>query len=108
MKLCLYIAVTMDIEFKGRRLERLAYDPKESGGLPPQIVSKYREVLNYFGFIQNRQSIRNWKGLRLEKLKGDRKGKWSVKLNEQWRLIVEFGGEDRNETVIVVSIEDYH
>ena len=98
----------MDIEFKGRQLKRLAYGPKESGGLPPEIVSKYREVLNYFRFIQNRQNIRNWKGLRLEKLKGDKRGKWSVKLNEQWRLIVEFRSKDRTETVIVESIEDYH
>ena len=41
---------------------------------------------------------------RLEKLKGDRKGQWSIRINDQWRICFRFdGGEAAN-----VEIVDYH
>ncbi|MGH6610734.1 MAG: type II toxin-antitoxin system RelE/ParE family toxin [Burkholderiaceae bacterium] len=41
---------------------------------------------------------------RLEKLKGDRAGQWSIRINDQWRLCFRFNGGDANE----VEIVDYH
>jgi toxin HigB-1 len=41
---------------------------------------------------------------RLEKLKGDRKGQWSIRINDQWRVCFRF--EDGN--VFDVEIVDYH
>ena len=41
---------------------------------------------------------------RLEKLKGDRKDQWSIRINDQWRVCFKFdGGEAAN-----VEIIDYH
>lgn len=41
---------------------------------------------------------------RLESLKGDRKGQWSIRVNDQWRLCFRF--EDGN--AFDVEIVDYH
>ena len=41
-----------------------------------------------------------------EKLKGDRARQHSMRLNDQWRLILEFEGAAPDETVVIVSIED--
>ncbi|NWG86402.1 MAG: type II toxin-antitoxin system RelE/ParE family toxin [Hydrogenophilaceae bacterium] len=41
---------------------------------------------------------------RLEKLKGDRKGSWSIRINDQWRVCFRF--EDGNASD--VEIVDYH
>jgi len=41
---------------------------------------------------------------RLEKLKGDRKGTWSIRINDQWRVCFRF--EDGN--AFDVEIVDYH
>jgi len=43
-------------------------------------------------------------GNRLEKLRGDRQGAWSIRINEQWRICFEWenGNADR------VEIVDYH
>lgn len=41
---------------------------------------------------------------RLEKLKGNRKDQWSIRINEQWRLCFRF--EDGN--AFDVEIVDYH
>jgi proteic killer suppression protein len=43
-------------------------------------------------------------GNRLEALKGDRKGQWSIRINDQWRLC--FHWEDGNAED--VQIVDYH
>ena len=41
---------------------------------------------------------------RLEKLKGNRKGAWSIRINDQWRVCFRF--EDGN--AFDVEIVDYH
>jgi proteic killer suppression protein len=41
---------------------------------------------------------------RLEALKGNRKGQWSIRINDQWRLCFRFG----NGRAIDVEIVDYH
>jgi plasmid maintenance system killer protein len=42
-----------------------------------------------------------------EKLKSSREGQYSMRLNDQWRLIVELKGEAPRKTVHVVEIADY-
>jgi proteic killer suppression protein len=48
------------------------------------------------------------RGNRFEKLKGDRSHQYSVRLNDQYRLILEFEGSGQGKVVVVVGIEDYH
>lgn len=40
----------------------------------------------------------------LEALKGDRKGQWSIRINDQWRVCFKFAKGDALDVVIV----DYH
>ena len=41
---------------------------------------------------------------RLEALKGARKGQWSIRINDQWRLCFEW----RDGSALNVEIVDYH
>ncbi|MGQ0750351.1 MAG: type II toxin-antitoxin system RelE/ParE family toxin [Betaproteobacteria bacterium] len=41
---------------------------------------------------------------RLEALKGDRKGQWSIRINDQWRVCFRFEGGH----ALDVEIVDYH
>ena len=43
-------------------------------------------------------------GNRLEALRGDRKGQWSIRINDQWRVCFRFEGGN----VFDVEIIDYH
>jgi proteic killer suppression protein len=43
-------------------------------------------------------------GNRLEALKGDRAGQWSVRINDQWRMCFRF----ENGEALDVEIVDYH
>jgi proteic killer suppression protein len=48
------------------------------------------------------------KGLHFEKLQGARAHQRSVRLNKQWRLILELVDTKPEKTVRVIGIEDYH
>jgi proteic killer suppression protein len=43
-------------------------------------------------------------GNRLEKLRGDRVGKYSMRINDQWRICFRWAGGDAHD----VEIVDYH
>ena len=45
-------------------------------------------------------------GNRLEGLKGDRKGQYSIRINDQWRICFEWPG--RSPGPVNVEIVDYH
>jgi proteic killer suppression protein len=48
--------------------------------------------------------LRSPPGNRLEKLKGERQGQWSIRINDQWRICFRWGDGDALE----VEIVDYH
>ncbi len=45
-------------------------------------------------------------GNRLEALKGDRKGQYSIRINDQWRIC--FAWPDKSSGPTIVEIVDYH
>lgn len=50
------------------------------------------------------EDLRSPPGNRLEALRGDRKGQFSIRINDQWRVCFRF--EDGN--ALDVEIKDYH
>jgi len=52
------------------------------------------------------QDIAALPGNRLEALKGDRKGQYSIRINDQWRVCFEWPKETKGP--INVEIVDYH
>ena len=63
------------------------------------------------GFIEGAESeldLRNYRALHFEKLQGDREGQYSIRLNDQWRMILRFETNDAGRLVVIVEIVDYH
>ena len=57
--------------------------------------------------INNAQDINDFRvppGNKLEKLKGNLKDFWSIRINNQWRIIFKWIGNDAYE----VQVTDYH
>jgi proteic killer suppression protein len=50
------------------------------------------------------QDLRSPPGNRLEKLRGDREGQLSIRVNDQWRICFRWHEDDAYE----VEITDYH
>ena len=99
----------MEIEYGDKQLEALA------GNLAAQkthySISLIRAFQNKLLVLRNapdERTLRNWKSLHYEKLKGDRKGQRSIRLNDQWRLIFELYGKTSPKTIKIIAIEDYH
>ncbi len=98
----------MKIAFKDDDLDRLETDAAFDAGHAPAIVKAFRKRMQFIRSSADERDFRSMRSLNFEKLKGERSHQYSMRLNDQWRLIVEFHGEVPNKTVVVVSIEDYH
>jgi proteic killer suppression protein len=70
------------------------------------IRPKAERVLDRLGAAVALRDIANFPGHRLEKLKGDRKGQWSVPINDQWRVC--FDWPDGATGPSNIEIVDYH
>jgi proteic killer suppression protein len=60
--------------------------------------------LQALDFASAMEDLKNPPGNRLERLKGDRKGQWSIRINEQFRICFRWDGKDAWD----VEIVDYH
>ena len=70
-------------------------------GKVARIAARRLQAIDFASAIED---LLNPPGNRLEKLKGDRKGQWSIRINAQWRICFHFvDGEALN-----VEVVDYH
>jgi len=98
----------MDVRFEDSMLDRLETDPKYDAGFSQAIVTAYRHRMQIIRAAPDERVFYGLKSLHFEKLKGNRSSQHSMRLNKQWRLIIEFEGIAPNKVVAVISIEDYH
>jgi proteic killer suppression protein len=96
------------LEFGSDDMRRLDADPNFDAGLSPAIVKQYRKKVGFLRGATDERDIHAWKGLHFERLKGDRAHQHSIKLNDQFRLILEIAGEGGSKVLRIVSVEDYH
>ena len=98
----------MDVLFRDEDMRRLEIDPSFTGGHSAAIVKAYRNRVNFIRQAQDERDLYVWKSLHFEKLQGNRAHQHSIRLNDQWRLILELEGEAPNKKLVIVGIEDYH
>lgn len=72
--------------------------------LPSQLQDMARRKLRMLAAATTIETLKVPPGNRLETLRGDRTGQWSIRINEQWRIC--FMWEDGNASG--VEITDYH
>jgi len=88
---------------KGRLAESIAVGGRPKG-FPPDLIGRAQNKLAMIDAAARLDDLRSPPGNRLEALKGDRKGQWSVRINDQWRVCFFFEGDGAHE----VEIVDYH
>jgi proteic killer suppression protein len=98
----------MDLRFHDPDLERLEVDPQYTGGRPPAMVKAYRKRMNFIRQAQDERDLRAWKSLRVEELEGQRQTQYSLRLNDQWRLVVAFEQRYPSKKLLIIVIEDYY
>jgi proteic killer suppression protein len=98
----------MQVRYRDARLQRLEVDPSYDAGFGRPVVRGFRKVIGWIRGADDERDLYALKSLHYEKLKGDRKHQRSMRLNDQFRLILELEQTAAQKTVVVIAIEDYH
>ena len=72
--------------------------------LPKELHRKAQIKLARLGAVISMQDLQEIRGNRFEKLSGDRKGQYSIRINDQYRICFKW----EKENAIDVEIIDYH
>jgi proteic killer suppression protein len=89
--------------FADKETEKL-FRGRRSRAVPEQVRERALSKLLVLNAATDVADLRVPKGNRLEKLRGDREGQWSIRINQQYRVCFSFEGGDAHE----VEIVDYH
>jgi toxin HigB-1 len=93
----------MTVSFRGTETESIWLGVR-SRRLPPDIQAGALRRLRLLNAVLRIDDLRVPPGNRLEQLRHDRAGQWSIRINDQWRICFrwkEGGAHD-------VEIADYH
>lgn len=96
-------------QFKKKKLEALYTEEKDAHKYPG-VVDDFFEVMAIIDAAVDERDLYAQKGLRFEKLKGKRgkEGQRSLRLNDQWRLILTVDEDEQGNYLTIIDIEDYH
>jgi proteic killer suppression protein len=89
--------------FRDRDAERL-FDRRPTRRLGPDVQKVALRKLRMLDAAARLDDLRVPPGNRLERLKGDRSGQHSIRINGQWRICFRWRGGDAHD----VEIVDYH
>jgi len=93
--------------FRNKATEDINYGRKSKEAiniLPSELHRKARINLARLGAATSLQDLKEIRGNRFEKLKGKRKGQFSMRINDQYRICFTWQKDNAHE----VEIIDYH
>lgn len=97
----------MQFRFADEILQRLYTDAHYTAHYGVNIVKAFRKVVGLVKDALDERDFYKLKSLHYEKLRGKRSHQRSMRLNRQFRLIVELEGHG-NKTVVVIGIEKHY
>jgi toxin HigB-1 len=77
---------------------------KEVRAFPAELIRAARKKLAILHAARELKDLLSLPGNRLERLKGERKEFYSIRINDQWRIVFRFSGGNSED----VMVEDYH
>ena len=98
----------MNIRHSNKTLQKMDEQPDFDGGFAVGLAKAFRSPMHAIRQATNENTLRAIKSYRFEKLKGDRQGDYSIRLNDQFRLTFQIEEEDGGNRLVILDIEDYH
>lgn len=98
----------MEVRFDEESLDRLEGDPSYTEGYSQAIVKAFRKRMQFIRAAADERDFFEMRSLRFERLSGERNHQHSMRLNDQWRLILELEGKGAEKVIVIKGIEDYH
>lgn len=97
----------MRFAFKDSELEKI-YNTGFSQKYSPNLVHSFFKIIARVAAAVDERDLYECKSLHLEKLRGDRKGQYSMRLNDQWRLTAVIEIDNCGKYMMIIEIVDYH
>lgn len=98
----------MRFVFINKDLHQLYTENKNAHRYPPGVVDAFFEVMAIIESAVNEADVRAFKSLHYEKLSGGRAGQISLRLNKQFRLIVQIATDENGKLLWIIELTDYH
>lgn len=98
----------MRFRFKARKLEMLYTHGEGASKYSNAVIEAFFEVMNIIDAAEDEQDLYTYKSLRYKKLKGKRKDQHSLRLNDQFRLVVQSQRDEAGKLILVIELIDYH
>ena len=98
----------MEVEFRDKDLALVETDRAAETRLPVAVINSLRDKLVVIRAAPDERTLRNWRSLHYEKLKGERSGERSIRINKQWRLVFTIDTSRTPNKITVLGVEDYH
>lgn len=98
----------MEIQIVNEYLRRL-YEGKSIQGKPRfnnEVVTKFKKTVLKLKMAENLQEIRVQKGLNFEALRGNLKGFFSVRVDNQFRLILTLDQKEQIQLTEVIHVHE--
>ena len=93
----------MEIEHDDAGLARIESEADFSDGRSGDIVAQLRRRFQFIRAAKSERDLYAFKSLRIEKLKGKRRGQHSMRVNDQWRLIFEIRGKHPHKRIGIIE-----
>lgn len=97
----------MEVEFANESLKEMDEKPDCNGGCSAELARSFRKVIRFIRSATDERDFRSMRSLHFGKLKRSYK-QYSMRLDKQWRLIVEIKENEPKNIIVVISIADYH
>jgi len=95
-------------QFKTQKLRSLYTDNQGARKYPPAVVDAFFHCMTIIAAAPDERDLYAAKSLHYERLRGKREGQRSIRLNDQYRLILVVEEDEQGKVLHIIEIADYH
>ena len=97
----------MEVAFDDASLDALETDTRARPKYPTGVIKSYRRRMWQIRAAHDERDFYANRGFHFEKFQ-EVEGQYSLRLNDQYRLIIRFEDHSEGKIVVIVAIRDYH
>lgn len=97
----------MNVRHLDRKLKRMEDDTSYHASFGADVAKAFRKRMRFIRAASDDRDFHAMKSLHYAKLKGDRAGQRSMRLNDQWRVVLRIETVD-GKTAVIIEVVDYH
>jgi toxin HigB-1 len=98
----------VEFRFDSDELKCVWENERNSLGHGTEIDKKFRDRVRIIKNAKDERDLRALKSLHYEQLKGKRKNQTSIRLNDQWRILLQWEKYQDRKRLVIIAVADYH